>query len=249
VFPHPAAIVLTGSDFGATLDQLPIALHQTIQIHIGQTLRIGHTRSGARCYLCVNGGIFVRPFLGSASTHTLTGLGGFHGRALRKGDILEIGPATQPFRKRTLAPNTVEVLAARKTLRVTAGPQAKMFPESSHQVFYQSTFGVSEESNRMGLRLAGPFIPAGTSGTMVTEGASLGAIQITPEGEAIILFVDQQTTGGYPKIANVITADLPSIGQLRPRDEIRFEPVDWDTAHQLLLQQKGLLDSAKVIIE
>ncbi len=99
----------------------------------------------------------------------------------------------------------------------------------------------------MGLRLHGEIILPISKRTMITEGVALGAIQITEAGLPIILFVEQQTTGGYPKIANVISADLPSVGQLRPRDEIRFEKVDWDTARALLIETEALLASEELI--
>ena len=100
----------------------------------------------------------------------------------------------------------------------------------------------------MGLRLDGAAIPVASGGEMITEGVSLGAIQVPESGLPIILFVEQQTTGGYPKIANVIAADLPSVGQLRPRDEIRFEPVRWEEARRLLIQQEELLASKELIL-
>jgi antagonist of KipI len=101
----------------------------------------------------------------------------------------------------------------------------------------------------MGIRLEGPPISLDTSREMITEGVSLGAIQVTPSGQPIILFVEQQTTGGYPKIANVISADLHSLGQLRPRDEIRFERVEMGKARSLLIQQEALLSSKELIQE
>ena len=101
----------------------------------------------------------------------------------------------------------------------------------------------------MGLRLEGAAIPPHSRGQMITEGVSLGAIQVPDGGEPIILFVEQQTTGGYPKIANVISADLPSIGQLRPRDEIRFEQVDVKTARALFKEQEEILASEDLIEE
>jgi biotin-dependent carboxylase-like uncharacterized protein len=247
-FPQGAFIALTGSDFGATLDGASLDLWASLEVKPGQTLRVGPTRSGARCYLCVGGGITVKPFLASASTHLLSGLGGHDGRALQKGDVLHIGPATDPFRKRTVAPKVLELLSPRKVLRVTCGPQSDSFPASSQQLFYGSTYRVAEESNRMGLRLEGKPLAQAPSGEMITEGVSIGAIQITAGGLPIILFVEQQTTGGYAKIANVISADLHSLGQLRPRDEIQSERVDWDTARSLFLEQEKLLASENVIL-
>ena len=248
-FPDGAILALTGSDFGATLDAVRLGVGTSAEVRPGQTLRLGPTSSGARCYLCVQGRIEVKPFLGSASTHILSGLGGFEGRALRKGDVLRIGSGTRPFRKKTIAPEAAEHLSPRSILRVTAGPQADWFSESSLRSFYAGTYRVGEQSNRMGLRLEGVAIAERGAGQMITEGVSLGAIQVPAGGSPIILFVEQQTTGGYPKIANVIAADMHRVGQLRPRDEIRFEEVTFDTARTLLLEQEKLLASGELILE
>jgi antagonist of KipI len=248
-FPHAATIALAGSDFAAILDGMPIALWQSFEARADALLRLGATRSGARCYLCVHGGIAVERVLGSASTHLLSGLGGFAGRALRRGDVLRIGPASAPFRARRADAQTLQTLAPRKLLRVTAGPQAAWFSASAQRAFCSSAYRVAENSNRMGLRLEGPPVAPDPPRELLTEGAPLGAIQVPPGGQPIILFVEQQTTGGYPKIANVIAADLHSLGQLRPRDEIRFERVEFQTAQSLLREQEGLLQSGKAIAE
>lgn len=252
LFPEGAIVALTGSDFGATLDGAPVEQWASIEVRPGQTLSLGPTRSGARCYLCVRGGIAVKPFLGSASTHILSGLGGFDGRPLRKGDVLNISAvdqasANESFRRVALTPKVRERLLPRKTLRVTPGPQCDWFPDSSLRLFYSSTYRVTEESNRMGLRLEGERIPPRSGGKMITEGVSLGAIQVPDAGLPIVLFVEQQTTGGYPKIANVISSDMASVGQLRPRDEIRFESVEWEVARSLLREMEDLLASPQLI--
>jgi antagonist of KipI len=247
VFPEGALAALAGSDFGATLDGKPIELWSSFEAKAGQALRLGPTRSGARCYLCIAGGIEARLFLGSASTHILSGLGGHEGRALRKGDVLKIGAASGSSRKRRLSARALEEFQPRKVLRVTPGPQSDWFPESSQALFYQSRYRVAEESNRMGIRLEGAVIPAASSGEMISEGVALGAIQVPDGGQPIVLFVEQQTTGGYPKIANIISADLHSLGQLRPRDEIRFERVDRETARSLLIDQEERMASEELI--
>ncbi len=249
IFPQGAVVAMTGSDFAATLDGAPVEMWTSVKVNPGQTLRLGHTLSGARCYLCVQGGIAVEPFLGSSSTHLLSGLGGFEGRALRKGDVIEIGAAAGSFRKRSVTVAERERLTPSKVLRVTAGPQADWFPESSRQLFYASAYRVTEEANRMGIRLEGAPIAGNFRGEMLSEGVALGAIQVPDGGLPIILFVDQQTTGGYPKIANVISADMSCLGQLRPRDEIRFELVGWDEARRLLREQETMLASKELICD
>src|SRR5579859_474284 len=248
-FERPDIVAVTGADFGPSLDGMALPMWTSIEIRQGQTLKFGPSRSGARTYLCVQGGIAVEPFLGSASTHVLSGLGGFEGRSLRKGDRVELGAANSLFRKIAISPNALESLQPRKTIRITDGPQRDWFAESSWKTLCGNAFRVSEQSNRMGIRLEGPPISLDTSREMITEGVSLGAIQVTPSGQPIILFVEQQTTGGYPKIANVISADLHSLGQLRPRDEIRFERIELSEARSLLIQQEALLASKELIQE
>ncbi|MGC1615808.1 MAG: biotin-dependent carboxyltransferase family protein [Candidatus Acidiferrum sp.] len=252
VFPEHAEIAMTGADFGATLDNHQIDSWCSAEVRAGQTLRLEATHAGARCYLCVRGGIAVKLFLGSASTHLLSGLGGLEGRALRKGDLLKIGTAGggfRTFRKRKVAAKALEKLSPRKILRVTAGPQNDWFSHAAQGVFYKTTYRVAEESNRMGLRLERAPVPVASGGEMISEGVSLGAVQIPASGLPIILFVEQQTTGGYPKIANVISADLSSLGQLRPRDEIRFERVEMETARIAFVEQEKLLASKELIVE
>ena len=248
-FERATTIAVTGADFGPSLDGMALPMWTSIEIREGATVRFGHSRSGARAYLCVQGGIAVELFLGSASTHVLSGLGGFDGRALRKGDRVEVGAANSYFRKTALSPKVLESLQPRKLIRITDGPQSGWFSESSWETFCGNAFRISEQSNRMGIRLEGRPISVDSSREMITEGVSLGAIQVPPSGQPIILFVEQQTTGGYPKIANVISADLHSLGQLRPRDEIRFKRIEMSEARSLLIQQEALLASKELIQE
>jgi biotin-dependent carboxylase-like uncharacterized protein len=196
----------------------------------GQTLRCGPSQSGARCYLAVRGGIAVPKVMGSASTHVITSVGG---RPLRTGDVLPIG--RESIRRQRPAAVTVPPLGD-GPLRVTDGPQCENFTAD----LYRHSYTVSEESNRMGLRLRGPVI-ASAAGQMLTEGAPLGALQVPPDGQPIILFVEHQTTGGYPKPANVISADFRRLGQLRPRDLVTFERVTIKNALRLLQQQEQWL--------
>lgn len=240
-FDQDCVAALTGSDFGHHC-------WTTFEIAAGEVLRLGPTQSGARCYLCVRGGIAVAPFLGSASTHLLSGLGGYQGRALRKGDSLFLGESAIEEPRARVNPALLALLGPRTLLRVTPGLQWDWFGGPSKQAFYKSPYRVTEDSNRMGLRLEGPMLQTSTAGHMITEGVPLGAIQVPASGQPIILFVEQQTTGGYPKIANVIAADLPSVGQLRPRDEIRFELVSPKVARDLLLEQEQLLCSEDLFL-
>lgn len=226
-FESEAVVALTGADFGAGLP-----LWQAIPIQAGSKLECGATRSGARCYLAVRGGIAAPRVMGSASVHVMTGVGG---RPLRKGDVLTVGDdaVRQP---RRAAARGAPVAERAVVLRVTPGPQADWFGSG----WSGSSYVVAEESNRMGLRLRGPAI-ASHPGHMLTEGVALGAIQAPPDGQPIILFVEHQTTGGYPKPGNVVSADFWRLGQLRPRDEVRFETVGMEQALRLLQEQERWL--------
>jgi antagonist of KipI len=223
-FQAGTVVALAGSDFGAGLP-----LWTPVEVKAGQTVRCGPSQSGARCYLCVRGGIGVPKVMGSASTHVITGVGG---RALRSGDLLPIGSDAirRPRPARSVPP------LGDGALRVTDGPQSESFADE----LYRGIYTVSEESNRMGLRLRGPAVPS-AAGHMLTEGAPLGAVQVPPDGQPIILFVEHQTTGGYPKPANVISADFRRLGQLRPRDQVSFERVTIEQALRLLQQQEQWL--------
>ena len=227
-FETAAVVALTGADFGAGLP-----LWTSHEIPAGHTIRCGPTRSGARCCLAVRGGLDVPRAMGSASVHVMTGVGG---RSLRSGDRLAIGNAAIRRPRGAIAHPPRHTSQA--LLRVTAGPQAARF----HGELYRAAYTITEESNRMGLRLRGPAIPSPPGG-MLTEGVALGAIQIPPDGQPIVLFVEHQTTGGYPKPANLISADFWKLGQARPRDMVHFEEVDLDRALELLQEQEKWLYS------
>ena len=169
------------------------------------------------------------------------------GRALKKGDVLTTGNLGRRSDFERLSVRARQLLVPAKALRVTPGPQRDLFDEAAQKSFEMSVYRVTEESNRMGLRLSGTMIHASASGEMISEGVALGAVQMPESGMPIILFVEQQTTGGYPKIANVISADFHSLGQLRPRDEIRFEMVTWEVARALYREQEEVLASEELL--
>ena len=239
-FPDGAEVAVTGAGCG-------VPAWTPLRIAPGDTLRLGPMSAVVRSYLCVRGGILVPLVGGSASTHVPGGMGGFEGRPLRKGDALQAGPPAGPSR-RGILPGVLASLAPRTTIRVTPGLQSGWFSAAARALFLNSEYQVSNDSNRLGIRLEGPPVPLESGGQMITEGVPLGAVQIASGGQPILLFVDQQTTGGYPKIANVITADLPSLGQLRPGDRIRFAEVLPAEARRLLLEQESRLRSQEIFL-
>ena len=191
-FPDGGVICVAGADFGAQLDGRELAPWRAHAVLPGKRVSLGASRDFARCYLCVAGGIQVEEFLGSASTHLLSGLGGWHGRALQKGDILSVGEVKERIRQKKMGVGVLDALRPGKTLRVTRGPQFEWFADEMSQRLFNEEFRVSEDANRMGLRLEGPLLATRVKKEMISEGAPLGAIQGTPSGQAIILFVEQQ---------------------------------------------------------
>lgn len=243
-FEDDGVVALTGADPGARLGDRPAAPWRAVTVRAGETLTCTALRGGARAYLCIRGGISVPLVLGSASTHLLTALGGFAGRALRAGDRVPLGTAgTRAPVRDPIDPSEIPGYRPGDPFRVTPGPQASWFDGHATSILYDSEWRVAEACDRMGIRLEGGRIHMIGPRELVTEGVALGAIQVPPAGAPIVLFVEHQTTGGYPKIANVIAADLARLGTLRPRDSLRFAPVSLTEARALLRAQQEALDA------
>jgi antagonist of KipI len=239
-FDEESIIALTGGECDCEISGDAAPMWQAIRVPAGEVLACGAMKTGARLYLAIQGGLDVQPIMGSASTNMAGHFGGFEGRGLRKGDLLGVrkGPNSRLPR---LKPGTVEALYSREPLRVTRGAQYDWFGIEAFGKLLSCSYTVSEQSNRSGLRLQGESISPRVRSQLLTEGVSLGAIQVPQDEQPIILFVDQQTTGGYPKIANVISADLYRVGQLRPREQVRFIEVRIPEAIQLLREQEEWL--------
>jgi antagonist of KipI len=248
-FSGRTVVALTGADLSARIGHGRVRQYQSFVVNPGDVLECGSSIGRARAYLCVQGGIDVPEFLGSRATHLLSGLGGYGGRALRKGDILNIGACNPDFRARQLAGQGHTNLVPRTIFRVTQGPQWEMFTEAAKRLFFEQTYKVSASADRTGIRLEGIPLELVSNRDMLTEGVSLGAVQIPRDGKPIILFVEQQTTGGYPKIANIIGADLYRVGQLQTHHEIHFELVSFEAARALLLRLEEYLTSPALIGE
>jgi antagonist of KipI len=239
-FETAATIAISGH--GTTVS-LPI--NQAFEVAAGTRLMVGPLSAGARAYLSVRGGFKVPQVMNSCATFLPAKIGGFDGRALRSGDKLAIGDRIQSGpRKLSSSFSYANLLPPDGPIRVTPSLQSDWFDHETIGRFYQQPFTVTDQSNRSGLRLAGEPTPSTGHGELLTEGIALGAVQVPPDGQPIVLFVDQQTTGGYPKIANVISADIPRIGQLRPRDEIKFQSVSLVQAAELLRAQERALHEA-----
>jgi len=231
-FEQPTRIAVTGADLGASIDGAALPNNSAQVCAAGCTLRFGDRRSGARGYIAFDGGIAAPQLLGSRATHVISGLGGIDGRALKAGDRLPLGVPQGiaapgrggPFPTRRGPFGSAEGGAR---LRIMRGPQDEQFDDSAFDFLQHTRFTISPQSDRMGYRLNSvDRIPKPESripaGSMISDATFIGGLQIPPSGDPILLMADRQTTGGYPQIATVITADLRLAGQLAPGDWIEF---------------------------
>ncbi|RBM32618.1 biotin-dependent carboxyltransferase family protein [Vibrio tarriae] len=218
-----AQLAIAGGDLNATLDGHPIANWSRFYAKQGQTLRFGLTRNGLRAYLAVQGGFTVSSQLGSVSTHVRQGLGGLtsQGLALQTGNDLA-------FSARQIAQKPVQMTFRFRPdynlplrLRVIESYQYQAFSPSAMESFYRSEFIVTPNSDRMGYRLQGETISPPDQ-AILSEGIALGAIQVPPNGQPIILLNDRQTIGGYPKLGCVARIDLPRLAQAKPGHSVQF---------------------------
>ncbi|HYA98265.1 MAG TPA: biotin-dependent carboxyltransferase family protein, partial [Methylomirabilota bacterium] len=244
-FTENTVVAITGSSCECKIGHDRVPVNAATELPAGAVLQCGSMTTGARCYLAVQGGFDVPLVMGSASTFVAAQFGGFQGRRLQAGDLLQVGKHG-PSVARALRPGALEALHRQAPLRVTKGAQQDWFGPEAFGKLFSSTYIVSVQSNRSGLRLQGETVRPREQSQLLTDGIPLGAIQVPQDGQPIILFVDQQTTGGYPKIANVIMADMHHVGQLRPHEQVRFQEVPIPHAISLLKEQEIWLQNAFV---
>jgi allophanate hydrolase len=205
---------------------------RSVLLHRGQVFRVSRLGDVACCYLAVEGGLSVERCLGSASTYARGGFGGFEGRALRTGDLLPLA-REQAFERAETALAEPPPSTREQPIRLVLGPQQDFFTEIALEMLVNREFTVSKRSDRMGMRLDGPTLAHRDGYNIVSDGIATGAIQVPGSGQPILLLADHQTTGGYPKIATVISADIPVVGRRKPGDAIRFIAVDVAEAERL----------------
>lgn len=234
-------IAVTG-DMEVFIDDQPVAPYQCHVLRTGAVLKVGRALSGARGYLAVAGGFAAEPVLGSVSTLMRAELGGFVGRAIAKGDELPLAAPSQFLSLAARAP-AQRFLPQREQqpLRVVLGPQQAYFSSDEIGRFLSEPFQVSGQSDRMGYRMTGPVIAHLNGFNIISDAISTGSVQVPGSGHPIIAMHDRQTTGGYPKIATVIRADLARLGQFKPGDWLSFATVTVEDAETLWCERQVLL--------
>ncbi|MBS7227158.1 MAG: biotin-dependent carboxyltransferase family protein [Oscillospiraceae bacterium] len=249
-FNAPNAIAITGGDLGPTIDNQPIPNYAAIRVEAGQVLRFAGLRSGCRAYIAFAGGLDIAPVMGSRSTYMKAKIGGVEGRKLQKDDVIKFrkpNPDLRGLNIRHISPEFVPRLEYK--LRVVLGPQDDMFTEHGIETFLSESYVVTPEFDRMGCRLDGEIIEhKGESGDIISDGIAFGAIQVPTAGKPIIMLSDRQTTGGYTKIANVISADFRILAQLKAGDRVRFAQVSVAAAQDALLTQRAALKTLRTAV-
>ncbi|MBR3404233.1 MAG: biotin-dependent carboxyltransferase family protein [Firmicutes bacterium] len=235
-FTEDTRFVLTGGDMQAKLNGQPVATYQPLLARAGDVLTLSTCVTGRYGYLAMEGGFSVPSVLGSCSTYLKCGLGGFEGRALKAGDRVEIGgdssspalSASSPASSHALASGDFDtappayLTLKEKTIRVILGPQEHCFTRAGIRTFLSTPYTVSAASDRMGYRLEGTAIETKAGSDILSDGTVFGSIQVPSSGLPIALLADRQTTGGYAKIATVLSADLPALVQSMPGTVVRF---------------------------
>ncbi len=242
-------VAWAGGAFSVRAGDWEISAGRAALVRAGEELQMTAPEKGGRAWLAVSGGIDVPIVLGSRSTDLRSRFGGLEGRALRDGDQLPLGAPSPEAARMGKMLDTQRVASWRAPwdwasttrlhsfLRVVRGAEWELFDETAQDAFARETFKVSAEADRMGVRLEGPALTSLTSGDLISAAVVPGTIQVPPSGQPILLLGDCQTIGGYPKIAHVITVDLPAAAQLQPGDAVRFAEVTLAEAQTVAIER------------
>lgn len=244
-FKGPQIIALAGSDLGASLNDQPLLTGRPIYVRSGSVLTFKGPVGGRYGYLAIRSGIDLEKVLGSYATNTRTAFGGFKGRILADGDLLSTRQSATSQDFHWSLPDDQLAGSGREIIRITRGPEWGVLPPGSS--LCQDSFIVTTNSDRMGYRLQGQ-LPLGHKQEMISSGVTFGTIQLPADGLPIVLMADRQTIGGYPRIANVISADLPLLAQALPGEKIFFQEVSVTEAQSILFEKLNRLQILKAAL-
>lgn len=248
-FTSDTIIAITGGNFNPTINGEPAPMYTAIYMHRGDVLKFGSAITGSRGYISFSSYLKVPTVMGSRCTNMKSSLGGFKGRKLQTDDFIlfRIKRRYLPyFLSRTLKPDDMD--QQQVTLRVVMGPQDSAFTKEGIQTFLNSTYTVTNEFDRMGCRLDGPYIASKNGSDIISDGICFGSVQVPSHGKPIVLLADRQTTGGYAKIATVASVDIPKLVQRKTDDKIRFRAITVYEAQKLLLEETAEFDRMRKII-
>lgn len=240
-FLETTVIAITGANLTPMIDGNPIGLWKSYVIYSGQMVSFGRPQEGMYAYIAVGGGIQTPEVMGSKSTYTKAQIGGLHGRNLKSGDHIPIGEADVKTAGRQLHPNLIPNYNKPRPIRVIPGPDHDQFTREGLQSFFSTPYRITTKTDRMGTRLEGEKIEQINGADIISDAIFPGTVQVPANGQPIILLADRQPTGGYTRIATVITEDIPRVAQQQPGTELRFEAVSLNLAQKLYQRREHLL--------
>lgn len=236
-FTKDNVIAITGAYMNPKINDSQIPMNKAVAVKAGEDLVLGFAASGCRSYIAFAGGLHIKESFGSKSTNMKCVIGGFEGRALKaKDEIPFVKPVSTLSNMELRVYKQVEALASPRTIQVVLGPQEDYFTEEGIQTFLSRIYKLSNDSNRMACKLSGPVIASKKATDIISDGISLGSIQVSSNGQPMVMLSDRQTTGGYAKIATVISTDIPGLAQCKPEDEISFRSISLEDAQELYIK-------------
>ena len=245
-FTEDNVIAVTGADLGFVINKQPAAMYRALSVHAGDILEFKALKTGLRAYIAFAGGLDIPVVMGSRSTNLKSKVGGFQGRKLEAGDEIGFRAPVRVMDHMERRVAETEIMPTKEIeVRVIMGPQDDCFTEKGKETFLNSEYAFTSELDRMGCRLEGEVIEHVDGGDIISDGITFGAVQVPSHGKPIIMMADHQTTGGYTKIACVITVDLPKVAQAKPGVKLRFKAVSIEEAQELLHEENVRLASLR----
>lgn len=265
-FDEQTLIAFGGADIGASADGVPIPNWRPVCVAAGTVVTAEAALRGCRSYVAVAGGIDVPCVLGSRSTYVRAALGGLGGRPLRRGDVVAFGAPSELSRRIAAAvldgpragkvvvggwgptPRLMPFYGSGRPIRLLHGEHTDVLTSESAERLWNAEFRVGAQSDRMGYRLEGPSLELSRPVEILSEAVTFGTMQLPSGGGPIVLMADRQTTGGYPRVGEVASVDLPLVAQLKPGDRMRFRPVSLEEAQRLYLAREDDIAQARMAI-
>ena len=256
MFKNDCLIAITGADFEPEIDNKPVPINTSILVAKDSILKFKKYKKGARCYLAIRGEWNVAPWLKSYSTNTKVKAGGYKGRALSENDVIEAQrPSFSTLNTRgatIILPVSVDhlnLVVDNDVIRCVRGSEYYWLTEESKTHLESNPFMITTQSDRMGYRLQGNVLTSKVNQQLLSTAVARGTVQLLPSGQLVVLMADHQTTGGYPKVAHVISADLSMLAQRRSNENIRFSLVELEEAEKAYIDQQQYLDNLEETIQ
>ncbi|WP_256558247.1 biotin-dependent carboxyltransferase family protein [Halobacillus sp. A1] len=258
-FKKDTVISICGGDLSPDINGKKVGMWKAIFVKSGAVLKFGKPKTGCRAYIAFAGGLDISKVMESRSTYIRAQIGGYKGRPLQSEDVIPLRRSSADHSQSqastedllfnetdwTIASDMIPNYTSRPVISLIKGPQFEWFKEESQKALYSESFKISSQSDRMGYRLEGASLFLKAKKELISEAVAFGSIQVPPDGNPIILLADRQTTGGYPKIGQVASVDLPVLCQTKPGEQLSFKEVSLEEAQQAYLEQEHSIQLLK----